>query len=170
MTVEPRCREKRRRLGLPYPRSSCDKCGTLIRPNFRCVEEAAMDEPEARKPKLCIDFDGVIHSYERGWEGGVIYGNVVPGFFDWAAEAQGLFELCIYSSRSSSESGRLEMGAWLAERLRERGGPPIRFTMCAEKPPAFLTIDDRALTFKGDWAHPDFAPEALAAFKPWNAP
>lgn len=129
-----------------------------------------MDQPESRKPKLCIDFDGVIHSYDRGWQDGVIYGTVVPGFFEWAAEAQGLFELVIYSSRSSTDAGRLAMGSWLAEQVRAWGGEHLRFTMSAEKPPAFLTIDDRALTFKGDWAHPDLAPEALAAFKPWNVP
>lgn len=125
------------------------------------------------KPILCIDFDGVIHSYERGWQDGIIYGNVVPGFFDWAKVAKDHFRLVIYSSRSKQALGIAEMKTWLGDQLHnEYENPkPLEvgdFEFAHEKPPAFLTIDDRALNFNGDWYDDCYWPEKLLNFKPWN--
>lgn len=130
------------------------------------------------KPILCIDFDGVIHSYERGWQGGSIYGTVVPGFFAWAEKAARQFRLVVYSSRSQEETHQVAMIEWLvAQRKawRAAGGMPERddhleFEFTAEKPPAFLTIDDRAVCFRGDWTAAELQPETLRAFKPWMQP
>jgi hypothetical protein len=125
------------------------------------------------KPIICIDFDGVIHSYEKGWQGGVIYGTVVPGFFDWAMVAKNHFILVIYSSRSKHNIQRTDMMEWMAKHITELDNPaltPNDFEYTAEKPPAYVTIDDRGITFKGDWYAPELSVAALQAFKPWNAP
>ena len=130
-----------------------------------------------RKPILCIDFDGVIHSYDRGWRNGAIYGDVTPGFFEWAEKARNHFRLVIFSSRSSTPHGRDAMLSWLKSKLAATidqgadldislGYKGSDFEIAHEKPPAFLTIDDRGLTFTGNWS--DFDPEALLKFKPWN--
>jgi hypothetical protein len=126
------------------------------------------------KPILCLDFDGVIHAYTKGWQNGVIYDNVTPGFFEWAEKAAQHFKLVIYSSRSSTEEGIHSMMAWLYEqrkRWRQAGGmhetnEPLSFEFADKKPPAFLTIDDRAITFGGRWDM--LEPEALLKFEPWN--
>jgi hypothetical protein len=130
------------------------------------------------KPILCIDFDGVIHSYERGWQDGSIYGTATPGFFAWAIQACEMFQLVVYSSRSSSPEGITAMREWIGTQsveAIERGEVPgsyewpelwANLTFADKKPPAFLTIDDRCVRFMGDWG--DLMPEQLRAFKPWN--
>lgn len=127
------------------------------------------------KPILCLDFDGVIHKYTSGWKGAtVISDSATPGFFEWAERAAQHFQLVIYSSRSKEPAAIEAMQFWLqAERIRWREGggthkieAPLSFEFASEKPAAFLTIDDRAITFQGDWSM--LEPEALLAFKPWN--
>jgi hypothetical protein len=119
---------------------------------------------------LCIDFDGVIHAYSKGWQDGTIYDDVVPGFFDWAVEAKKVFRLVIYSSRSATSEGIDAMIQWLEIQLARRGPDGLSITdfeFASEKPPAWLTIDDRAICFKGDWTDPALSRHALLAFKPW---
>lgn len=132
------------------------------------------------KPIICIDFDGVIHSYEKGWQDGEIYGTVTEGFFEWAAEANKYFKLVIYSSRSKTADGRTAMWSWLKHQWGVWYHDPVKgcsecpaisykdFEFANEKPPAFLTIDDRAIQFSGNWAI--IPPTALINFKPWNVP
>lgn len=127
------------------------------------------------KPTLCIDFDGVIHSYEKGWQGGEIYGTVVPGFFEWVEQVRHKFKLVIYSSRSKDDAGVTAMGLWLHEQRNawiKNGGErhptePLEIEFAHEKPPAWLTIDDRCIPFHGDWADRELQPDAMLAFKPW---
>ncbi len=123
-------------------------------------------------PIICIDFDGVIHRYSKGWCEGVIYDGVTDGFIEWADIAREKFKLVIYSSRSKTGDGITAMRDWLHSRIEEayakNTGLAISisdFEFAHEKPPAFLTIDDRAICFTGDWSKLD--PRALREFKPW---
>lgn len=134
------------------------------------------------KPILCVDFDGVIHSYTSGWKGEAIISDPpVKGAIKWLWTATEWFDVQIYSSRSKSEDGRRAMFGKILEWSEAEFGPghpmglvdglppqydryPIKFV--AEKPAAFLTIDDRAICFEGDWS--EFDPVDLLNFKPWN--
>ena len=125
------------------------------------------------KPILYLDFDGVIHSYERGWQDDSIYGVATDGFFAWAVDAKKYFRLVIYSSRSKTDGGVqamvAQLGTWLTGQVFDNAVVPLSigdFTFAHEKPAAFLTIDDRAICFDGDWSRLD--PEALLRFRPWN--
>lgn len=126
------------------------------------------------KPTICIDFDGVIHSYEHGWRNGEIYGTVTPGFFEWASRMREHFTLVIYSSRSKDIDMRGAMYRWIQDQRNEwyNANRPIEFvsiddfTFAHEKPSAFITIDDRCICFDGDWSK--ITAERVFNFKPWN--
>lgn len=127
------------------------------------------------KPILCLDFDGVLHSYTSGWKGiDVIPDPPVDGALEFLIEAQEHFRIAIYSSRSTEIEGRLAMQQWVktillhdmqdtatTEQIR-RAYQDIEWPV--SKPPAFLTIDDRGILFTGVWPNVD----DLLCFKPWN--
>lgn len=131
------------------------------------------------KPILCLDFDGVIHSYVSGWKGAdVIPDPPVPGAMEFINAARHKFEIAISSSRSSQSGGILAMQVYIAEHLNEYVQSlrePYRESWAAdfvtqfmqwptEKPSAFVTLDDRAITFCGRW--PSIL--ELLDFKPWT--
>ncbi|MFW5957773.1 MAG: hypothetical protein ACOCQ0_01330 [Desulfosalsimonas sp.] len=135
------------------------------------------------KKILALDFDGVIHSYESGWQGARnIPDPPVPGAFEWIERfirnyctqpeeirtlcpelAEGDWEVHIFSSRSHQFGGRRAMKKWMLH----HGFFPLYMEVIrwpARKPPAAVTIDDRALTFTGRFPYPD----EIVNFHPWN--
>ncbi len=123
------------------------------------------------KPILCLDFDGVIHRYDSGWKGAdVIPDPPVDGALAFIDKAREHFIVAIFSSRSAQVGGKAAMCKWLGEHMEALFGPGKSLNIMAdiewptEKPAAFLTIDDRALTFEGVWPSMD----ELREFKPWN--
>jgi hypothetical protein len=117
------------------------------------------------KPILCLDFDGVIHSYSSGWQGAnVIADPPVLGALEFIERALEHFDVCIFSSRSSHPDGIEAMKTWMWKwsDLDDAWLEQVRYP--TEKPAAFLTIDDRAIQFTGTWPVMD----TLKAFKPWN--
>lgn len=127
------------------------------------------------KPILCVDFDGVIHSYASSWQGAtVIPDPPVPGALRWLWKATEWWDVKIYSSRSSQPGGVQAMMKWLYHAAVEEwpgDEDMVHLFLGAmdfpeRKPAAFLTIDDRAVCFEGDWNELD--PYELTQFKPWN--
>ncbi len=146
------------------------------------------------KPILVLDFDGVIHGYQSGWKGAAAIPDApVPGALEFIVKALDRFRVNILSSRSHQWGGKRAMKAWLRRELIRLDDPmptwwsdrvmrtafadpwPEEVARAADmvvkeiqwpwfKPPALVTIDDRALTFTGAWPELD----TIKAFKPWN--
>lgn len=72
------------------------------------------------KRTLCLDFDGVIHSYTSGWKGArVISDPPVPGALEFIVRARRVFDVAICSARSHQWGGRRAMRRWLVEQYVE---------------------------------------------------
>lgn len=70
------------------------------------------------KPILCLDFDGVIHSYASGWKGAAnIPDPPVPGALEFMVRALERFDVAVFSSRSHQWGGRRAMKQWLRRNL-----------------------------------------------------
>ena len=121
-----------------------------------------------RKPILCLDFDGVLHSYESGWKGAdIVPDPPVAGAAQFIADAQKHFTVSVYSSRSGQDGGIDAMKRWLHKAIIDADLDGSVFDAVewpTEKPPAQITIDDRALTFMGTWPRMS----ELLVFQPWN--
>jgi hypothetical protein len=50
-----------------------------------------------------VDFDGVIHSYEKGWQDGTIYGTPMPGAFDALERLREKYAVFIHTTRNADE-------------------------------------------------------------------
>lgn len=133
------------------------------------------------KPILCMDFDGVIHSYTSGWKGAeCIPDPIVPGAIAFLSRAKDVFDVQIFSSRSNQPGGVEAMRSYMREKIYFHfdcafaPGSSDDFDQAnalidalrypTEKPSAMISIDDRALTFTGVWP----SIRELQEFRPWN--
>jgi hypothetical protein len=133
------------------------------------------------KPTICLDFDGVIHSYYTPWTNPwtipdpPVHGAMAAIIY-YVEEG---FDVAIFSSRSKSLRGREAMREWLknamyihmSTRPMVKGQDDYNPSKILRqikwpwfKPSAIITIDDRAICFDGTWPT---GPQ-IRSFKPWN--
>lgn len=131
-----------------------------------------------RQPILCIDFDGVLHSYSSGWKGARNIPDLpMPGAIEWlnslipvGDDVSGFdvatchaFQVAIFSSRSRYLGGRRAIKKWLIKNgISSYQLEHIKFPLM--KPPAFLLIDDRAFQFQGQFP----SEKQMKEFKPYR--
>lgn len=114
-------------------------------------------------PCLLIDFDGTLCEFRRWHSADTIEGAPTPGAMEALRNyLDADFKVCVYSARSK-EPGAIEaMQGWL--RLYGMTDDEMhRISFPTQKPSAFLTIDDRAWCFTGEWP----SVQDIYEFRPW---
>lgn len=116
---------------------------------------------EKYKPTICLDFDGVINSYNK-WTGyDDIPDPIVEGAKDFINEAKKEYNICIFTTRAKVESGKIAVKKYLEDNGIDASDIEITDT----KPPAIAYIDDRAICFTGTFVG---LLDKIKTFKPWN--
>lgn len=122
------------------------------------------------KYSICVDFDGVIHSYSRGWKDDWMHDPIneldppVDGAIEWLMEMQKHFTVIIFTTRGQyGPQAALAIGTWLAHYGFVGEFP----TVTNEKPPALIYLDDRAVRFEGPGTFPT-ENQIHRAYVPWN--
>ena len=113
------------------------------------------------KGTIVFDFDGVIHSYTSGWQGTDVASDPpVDGIANVLKELRDEgYEVVIVSTRSKVTEGVI----CIMDYCKKYNIPYDR--ILAEKPPALVYVDDRAICFDGDT---DSLVDKIVTFIPWN--
>jgi hypothetical protein len=111
---------------------------------------------------VALDFDGVINSYKSGWQGADKTDEPVEGAADGLNNLldEGL-KVVIYSTRAETAEGQQTIKDYLHNLIGDRADG---IEVSSGKPIATVYVDDRAVTFTGDW---EAMPERIGKFKSW---
>lgn len=116
---------------------------------------------------IAVDFDGVIHSYEKGWQDGSIYGVANVEVIKWMHEKmRNGYAVYIHTSRNPWQVSRWmkKQYPWFGPMAEDCcGGTPVMVVpfwkkfwnrddflgVSRRKLPAIIYIDDRGFKFEG---------------------
>ena len=142
-----------------------------VKQSDRKVRDNRKATEEHMKKRICLDFDGVVHSYQSPWVNAwTIPDGPVDGAIAWIYSALNSGgEVSILSARSRSWRGRRAMRRWLREHAgmiwheaMARGLDDVKFPKF--KPPSHVYIDDRAHRFNGKFPYLSDIEKEI----PWN--
>lgn len=106
---------------------------------------------ESEKNNIAIDFDGVIHNFDKGYHDGTCYGDPIEGSLNALKELSKTYNIIIFTAKSkpnrplvNGKTGRELVSEW----LEKYGVLDCVSEITSEKPRAMLYIDDNAYRFE----------------------
>ena len=123
-----------------------DAIDRILRTRSTPVEMLEAQGIERSQKTICLDFDGVVHSYVSGWSGETVISDPpIHRVKEAIARLRSNYRVVIHSARCRSEDGCTAIREWLQRHEIEVD------EVCMFKPPAHVYVDDRAVRFTGDW-------------------
>ncbi len=103
---------------------------------------------------IAIDFDGVVHTFDKGYHDGTCYGSPIAGSLEAIKELSKKYNIIIFTAKAkpsrplvNNKTGTELVRDWLEEHNVLKYVSEIT----AEKPRAFLYIDDKGYRFE-NWS------------------
>ncbi len=99
---------------------------------------------------IAIDFDGVIHNWDKGWVDGTLYGEPIPGSIEAIKELSKKFRLVLWTAKAKKNRPLIngKTGIHLIhEWLKKYDIDKCFADITSDKPRARLYIDDNAYRF-----------------------
>ena len=100
---------------------------------------------------LAIDFDGVIHNFDKGYHDGTCYGDPIPGSLEALKELSKTYKIIIFTAKAKSNrplvNGKTGIEL-VSEWLKKYGVLDCVSEITSEKPRAILYVDDNGYRFE----------------------
>ena len=100
---------------------------------------------------VAIDFDGVIHNFDKGWHDGTCYGEPLPGSIDAIKSLSKKYNIIIFTAKAKKNRPLVngKTGVELVKEWLEKYGlTDFVSEITSEKPRAKIYIDDNGYRFE----------------------
>jgi hypothetical protein len=109
---------------------------------------------ENEMKNIAVDFDGVIHNFDKGWHDGTCYGEPLPGSLEAIKKLSEKYTVIIFTAKIrpdrplvGGKTGYEFVREWLIKYDIDKYVDDITF----EKPRAEYYIDDKAILYDNNW-------------------
>lgn len=110
---------------------------------------------EEQRNNLAIDFDGVIHTFDKGWFDGTCYGEPIKGSLEAIKKLSSIYNIIIFTGKAlpdrplvNGKTGKQLVVEWLEKHDIMKYISEVTYL----KPRAEYYIDDKGIEFKNNWS------------------